>query len=162
MNRKTYPTLILAALMIAGCSGAPTEEDTSTSQGEALSSADDPSEDDDDADVNVDVDVVLKHRAAYKLTLSSYDGTTLVGTARNGTTVTTATTAATKYRAAKTERFQPGDPCRTLALQYNASLTGNLDFPTSQAISSLAAQSCNARIHLVRQTGAVRAFRVIP
>jgi hypothetical protein len=166
MNRLfAYPTLIFAAALLAGCTaGAPTDDDVSSSSSEALSSADDPSEDDDDADANVEVDVVLKHRAAFKLTLSSFDGTTLVGTARNGTVITATAVASTKYRTANLDRFIPTDPCRGLAAAYNLTITnpGQIDQTTSTAISSLAGQGCRARVHLVRATGAIRAFRAVP
>jgi hypothetical protein len=169
MNRFAYPTFIIAAALLTGCAaGAPSEDSDSvpTVQTEGLTSLDRGFDDDDD---DCDDDDHVRNKANYKLTLSSVapsqnlpdNPVVLSGTRRNGGEVSAAFNAATIFKTARLNSFTPTDPCRTLAAQYNASLSGSVDIPTTSVLGAYAAQGCRARVAINLNTGAIIKFKAI-
>jgi hypothetical protein len=161
MMRHILACAIALALPVfaTGCAvdSSSDEEGVSTTTSQNLS------DDDDEADANVNLDVVTKTKGAYKLTLSSLDTSgVLTGTTQKGATVNFTITSTTAYRAARLDSWIPVDPCRTAAQNFNDALTSpSSEVPVTSAIASYANLGCKARVHVIRATGAISAFRPI-
>jgi hypothetical protein len=97
-------------------------------------------------------------------TLTSFDGTTLLGVNKQGSFSATFDEN-TVFRIAQLDKYLPVDPCREFAVAYNlAGITGDTASLVG-AISGLASLGvCNARIVVNNQlpVDPCRSFRPIP
>lgn len=161
MIRQILACAIALALPVfaAGCAvdSSSDEEGVSTTTSQNLS------DDDDEADANVNVDVVTKTRGAYKLTLTSLDTTGLLtGTTQQGASVSYPLTATTAYRLARLDSYIPVDPCRTAAQNFNTAVSSpSSEITVTSAIAQYASLGCKARVHIIRATSTISAFRPI-
>jgi hypothetical protein len=73
--------------------------------------------------------------------------------------------ADTVFRDAQTAKYQPVDPCRALAENYNTAGTTSDEGGVFSAIQAMAAQGCHARILVEKNTvppNLTRSFRPLP
>ena len=82
--------------------------------------------------------------------LASYDSASLLGLNDQGRTITAVLDGATTFRSARLDKYIPNDPykvaCRSAASAYNDALVSTSDNLLDEALTSLAALGCKARV----------------
>jgi hypothetical protein len=139
---RRYVSVCLAALALpffVGCA-ADTDEsslETSAESTEALTGA---------------------NGSTYRI--ASFDGVSLLGFNNQGKTFSASYAGTTSFKLAAVDRYTPVDPCRTAAAAYNAYFGTNDTVGFNASLSTLAANSCKARVLISGVT--IRSFQPVP